>query len=60
MSHLQAPKLPISGMVLFDSPCPNPLAITVHSGNSSEQEKSTPSLLLPTPTQLLTVICLDP
>lgn len=46
MSHLQAPKLPFSGMALLDSPRPNPPAITIHSGSSSVQDESTPSLLL--------------
>lgn len=59
MSYLQAVKLPISGMAVLDSPHLNPPAITVHSGSSSEQDKSILSLLLLTPTQLLTVICLD-
>jgi len=47
-------------MALLDFPHPNPPAITVRAGSSSKQKESTPSLLLPTPTQLLTVICLDP
>lgn len=55
MSHLQALKLPVSGVAVLDSLHPNPPANTL----AVPLNESIPSLLLLTPTQLLTVICLD-